>query len=142
MKDRAMQALHLLALEPIAETTADPNSYGFRPMRATRDAIGQCYTALSNSHRASWVLDADISGCFDNISRDWMLANIPMDKAILRKWLTSGFTWKGQMFATEAGTPQGGIISPVLANMTLDGMEEALVARFGRRAPQRPAELR
>ena len=134
MKDRAMQALYLCALEPIAETTADPNSYGFRPMRASRDAIGHCYTALSNSHRASWVLDADISGCFDNISHDWMLANIPMDKAILRKWLTSGFVWKGQMFATEAGTPQGGIISPVLANMTLDGMQQVLVAQFGKKS--------
>jgi RNA-directed DNA polymerase len=118
MTDRAMQALHLLALEPIAETTADPNSYGFRPMRASRDAIGHCYTALSNSHRAPWVLDADISGCFDNISHDWMLANIPMDKAILRKWLTSGFIWKGQMFATEAGTPQGGIATPRTQKVT------------------------
>ena len=137
MTDRAMQALHLLALEPIAETTADPNSYGFRPMRASRDAIGHCYTALSNSHRASWVLDADISGCFDNISHDWMLANIPMDKAILRKWLKAGFIWEGRMFATEAGTPQGGIISPVLANMTLDGMQQALVARFGKKSTSR-----
>jgi RNA-directed DNA polymerase len=133
MKDRAMQALHLLALEPIAETSADPNSYGFRPMRASRDAIGHCYAALSNSYRASWVLDADISGCFDNISHDWMLANIPMDKAILRKWLKSGFVWKGQLFATEAGTPQGGIISPTLANMTLDGMDRLLVSHFGRK---------
>jgi RNA-directed DNA polymerase len=133
MKDRAMQALYLLALEPVAEATADPNSYGFRPMRATRDAIGHCHTALSNSHRATWVLDADISGCFDNISHDWMLANIPMDKVILRKWLKSGFIWKGQMFATEAGTPQGGIISPVLANMTLDGMQQALIAQFGKK---------
>lgn len=137
MTDRAMQALHLLALEPIAETTADPNSYGFRPMRASRDAIGHCYTALSNSHRAPWVLDADISGCFDNISHDWMLTNIPMDKVVLRKWLNSGFIWKGRMFATEAGTPQGGIISPVLANMTLDGMQQALVARFGKKSTSR-----
>jgi len=142
MKDRAMQALHLLALEPIAETTADPNSYGFRPMRATRDAMGQCYTVLSNSHRAPWVLDADISGCFDNISHDWMIANIPMDKVILRKWLTSGFIWKGQMFATAAGTPQGGIISPVLANMTLDGLEQVLVARFGKKSTSRASRAK
>jgi RNA-directed DNA polymerase len=131
MKDRAMQALHLLALEPIAETTADPNSYGFRPERASRDAIEQCFIALAKKHSPQWVLDADISGCFDNISHDWMLVNIPMDKAILQKWLKSGFVWQGQLFPTEAGTPQGGIISPTLANMTLDGMERILAKHFG-----------
>ena len=131
MKDRAMQALHLLALEPIAETTADPNSYGFRVERASRDAAGQCFTMLSQAGSAQWVLDADISGCFDNISHDWLLTNIPMDKVVLQKWLKSGFVWKGQMFPTVAGTPQGGIISPTLANMTLDGMERTLERRFG-----------
>lgn len=131
IKDRATQALHLLALEPIAETTGDPDSYGFRVERASRDAAGQCFTALSQANSAQWVLDADISGCFDNISHDWLLANIPMDKAVLQKWLKSGFVWKGQMFPTEAGTPQGGIISPTLANMTLDGMERTLEKRFG-----------
>jgi len=131
MKDRAMQALHLLALEPISETRADPNSYGFRPGRASRDAAVQCSNALARKDSAPWVLDADISGCFDNISHEWMIANIPMDKEILRKWLKAGFIWKGQMFPTESGTPQGGIISPVLANMTLDGMERRLTERFG-----------
>jgi RNA-directed DNA polymerase len=131
MKDRAMQALHLLALEPIAETTGDPNSYGFRVERASRDAAGQCFTMLSQAGSAQWVLDADISGCFDNISHNWLLTNIPMDKVVLQKWLKSGFVWKGQMFPTVAGTPQGGIISPTLANMTLDGMERTLERRFG-----------
>lgn len=112
MRDRAMQALHLLALEPVAESTADPNSYGFRPKRATRDAAAQCFTALSRKYSAPWVLDADITGCFDNISHEWLLANIPMDKAVLRKWLKSGFMWKGKMFPTETGTPQGGIMTP------------------------------
>jgi RNA-directed DNA polymerase len=68
MKDRAMQALHLLALEPISETTADPNSYGFRPERASRDAAEQCFQALRQRVSAEWVLDADISGCFDHAS--------------------------------------------------------------------------
>ena len=68
MKDRAMQALHLLALEPIAETTADPNSYGFRVERASRDAAGQCFTTLSQANSAQWVLDADIRGCLDAAS--------------------------------------------------------------------------
>jgi RNA-directed DNA polymerase len=130
MKDRAMQALHLLALEPIAETTADPNSYGFRPERASRDAAEQCFRTLSRRNSAQWVLDADISGCFDNISHDWLLARIPMDRAILRSWLKAGFVWQGRMFPTEAGTPQGGVISPVLANMTLDGLETRLREHF------------
>ena len=138
MQDRAMQALHLLALLPVAETQADPNSYGFRPERASRDAIGQCFKVLANrTNRAQWVLDADIAGCFDNISHDWLLANIPMDKAVLKKWLESGFVWKNQMFPTEAGTPQGGIISPTLANMTLDGLEPTLLRHFGIKRPQK-----
>ena len=126
MKDRAMQALHLLALEPVAETTADPNSYGFRPERASRDAAVQCYTALARKSSSKWVLDADISGCFDNISHDWIVTNTPMDKVTLRKWLKSGFIENGKLFATEAGTPQGGIISPTISNMTLDGMEQII----------------
>ena len=132
MIDRAMQALHLLALLPIAETTADPNSYGFRPYRAARDAVGQCFLVLKTGRRtAEWVLDADISGCFDEISKDWLVANIPMDKAILQKWLNSGYMQDGKWFETRAGTPQGGIISPTLANMTLDGMETLLRGHFG-----------
>lgn len=131
MKDRAMQALYLLALEPVAETTADWNSYGFRPERATRDAAGQCFITLSRKVSPRYVLEADITGCFDHISHDWMLNHIPMDKGMLRKWLKSGFVWKKKLYPTEAGTPQGGIISPTLANMTLDGMERLLISRFG-----------
>lgn len=131
MKDRAMQALHLLALEPIAESTDDHNSYGFRPGRATRDAAEKCFNVFAKKKSPAWVLDADVSGCFDNISHEWMVANIPMDKAILRKWLKAGFVENNQMFATEAGTPQGGIISPTLANMTLDGMQKLLADHFG-----------
>lgn len=131
MQDRAMQALYLLALLPVAETRADPNSYGFRPERASQDAAEQCFTVLGNRNRAQWVLDADIAGCFDNISHDWLLANIPMDKAVLAEWLKSGFVWNNQMFPTKAGTPQGGIISPTLANMTLDGLEPMLLQHFG-----------
>src|SRR5277367_1098474 len=78
MTDRAMQALHLLTLEPIAETTADPNSYGFRPKRSTADAIEQCFKALAKSTSAKYVLEADIKACFDEISHDWMIAHIPM----------------------------------------------------------------
>jgi RNA-directed DNA polymerase len=130
MKCRAMQALHLLALEPIAETTADLNSYGFRPERATADAGEQCFNSLAKKTSAEWVLEADIQSCFDKISHDWMIANIPTDKAILKKWLKAGFVYQNVLFPTDAGTPQGGIISPVAANMTLDGLEAMLAEKF------------
>ncbi len=109
MKCRAMQALYLLALEPIAETLADKNSYGFRPKRSTVDAIEQCHHVLCRKVSARWVLEGDIKGCFDNICHQWMLDNIPMDKAILRKWLKAGYMEDGKLFSTEAGTPQGGL---------------------------------
>lgn len=133
MLDRAMQALYLLALEPISETLADRNSYGFRPVRATADAIEQCFINLSRKNSAEWVLEGDIKGCFDNISHDWLLANIPLDKQVLRRWLKAGYMESGGLHATKAGTPQGGIISPVLANMALDGLEEVLEAHFGKK---------
>ena len=126
IRDRGMQALYKLALEPVAETTADLNSYGFRPERSTADAAEACFKALAKKASPKWILEGDIKGCFDNISHDWMIANISMDKVILRKWLKAGFMDKGALFPTEAGTPQGGIISPILANMALDGLEKLL----------------
>ncbi|MGH9916030.1 MAG: reverse transcriptase domain-containing protein, partial [Pyrinomonadaceae bacterium] len=131
MTDRAMQALYLLALAPIAETKGDPNSYGFRIERSTADAMGQLFVCLSKKVSAQWILEADIQGCFDHINHDWMLANVPMDKAILRKWLKAGVIHKGQLQATDAGTPQGGIISPTLANTALDGLETQLKQYLG-----------
>lgn len=134
MKDRAMQALYLFALAPVAETTADRKSFGFRPERSTADAIEQCHNALSARHCAEWVLEGDIKGCFDHISHDWMLRHIPMEKRVLQKWLKSGYMENRVLFPTEAGTPQGGIISPTLANMTLDGLEKELAERFPKRS--------
>jgi len=126
MRDRAMHAVHLLALEPISETKADRNSYGFRPERATQDAIKQCFIILSKRASSKWILEGDIKGCFDNINHEWLIDNIPMDKKILRKWLKAGYIHKRILYPTDAGTPQGGIISPTLANMTLDGLEAEL----------------
>ncbi|MCX4173578.1 MULTISPECIES: group II intron reverse transcriptase/maturase [Paraburkholderia] len=140
MRCRAMQALHLLALEPVAETTADLNSYGFRPERSTADAGGQCFISLAKKASAEWVLEADIQGCFDKISHDWMIANIPTDKVILKKWLKAGYVYQNELFPTDAGTPQGGIISPVAANMTLDGLEAMLAEKFPR-AKQRGLKM-
>ncbi len=130
MKDRAMQALFKLALEPIEETTGDLNSYGFRPERATADAISQCFIVLSRNCSPQWILEGDIKGCFDNISHDWLLKNIPMDKTILSKWLKAGYVTNKELFPTTSGTPQGGIISPILSNITLDGLEKLLKNTF------------
>ncbi|SFA93538.1 group II intron reverse transcriptase/maturase [Collimonas sp. OK607] len=118
MKDRAMQALHLLALDPVLETLSDPNSYGFRKNRSTADAMSQIFILTSRKGSARWVLDADIEGFFDNINHDWMLDNIGMDKSILRKWLKSGVVDRKQLLATTAGTPQGGIITPPTTEQT------------------------
>ena len=126
MKDRAMQTLYSYALQPIAETTADPNSYGFRVGRGTHDAIEQCFTDLNKGKSPVWILEGDIKGCFDHISHEWLLRNIPMDKGILRKWLKCGYIETRRLFPTEEGTPQGGTISPTLMNMTLDGLERKL----------------
>lgn len=128
MKCRAMQALYLLALEPIAEITADKNAYGFRPLRSTADAISQCFTALSRKRSAQYILEGDIRACFDSISSQWLINNTPMDKTILRKWLAAGYIEKGKRYPTLMGTPQGGIISPTLLNVTLSGLEQTVKA--------------
>jgi len=150
LHDRAMQALYLLALEPIAETTADPNSYGFRRGRSCADAIAQCFNLYSHKQSRQWVLEADIEGCFDHIRHEWLLTHIPLDKGILRKWLEAGYLEKQVFHPTSEGTPQGGIISPVLANMALDGLEEELRRHFpllqkrieGQLIPYRPSLVR
>ena len=123
MFDRSIQALYKLALEPIAEVVADKNSYGFRPKRSTQDAMKQVWLCTSKKNGGEWILEADIKGCFDNISHQWMYDNIPLDNRLLKQWLKSGFIKDDTLFPTDAGTPQGGIISPILANMVLDGIE-------------------
>jgi len=118
----------MLALAPVAETGADRNSYGFREGRCCADAIGQCFNALAKSYAPVWVLEGDIKSCFDDISHTWLLDHIPMDRRILGQWLRAGFMENQRLFPTTAGTPQGGIASPVLANLTLDGLEPAIRA--------------
>jgi RNA-directed DNA polymerase len=130
MTDRAMQALYLLGLDPIAETQADGHSYGFRLERCCADAIEQCHLLLGNPRGPRWILEGDIKSCFDRIGHDWLLRHIPMDKGILRSWLQASFLEEGIRFDTTEGTPQGGIISPVLANRTLDGLQALLAKHF------------
>jgi RNA-directed DNA polymerase len=130
MTDRAMQALYLLGLDPIAESQADGHSYGSRLERRCADALDQVHNSVSNRHGPQWILGGDIKACFDRISHDWLLAHIPMDRQLLRRWLEAGFLEKHAWFATTEGTPQGGIISPALANWTLDGLQRLLAERF------------
>jgi RNA-directed DNA polymerase len=129
MIDRGQQALHLLALDPVVETTADRNSYGFRQKRSCADAIGQCFITLGSAN-PQWILEADIKSCFDRISQDWLLNHVSMDRVILKKWLTSGYMEKHVLHETTEGTPQGGIISPALANCALDGLERLLKEEY------------
>jgi RNA-directed DNA polymerase len=130
MYDRAMQALYALALSPVAEVMADICSFGFRKYRSAHDACQYAFICLSKKNSAQWVLEGDIKGCFDNINHDWLLDNIPMDKSTLKQFLKSGFIYNRNLNPTKAGTPQGGIISPILANMTLDGLEKAIASRY------------
>lgn len=128
MLTRAMQALHLLALEPVSETLADKNAYGFRPKRSCADAIEQLFIIFAKRVSPQWVLEGDIKLCFDKIDHQWLLQNIPMEKSMLAKWLEAGYVEKSTLFPTIAGTPAGGIISPTLLTITLKGLEEALKA--------------
>jgi len=132
MKDRAMQTLYKLALDPIAETLADRTSFGFRRFRGAHDAMEYAFTLLARRNSPQWILEGDIKGCFDNISHQWLAENVQMNKHILQTFLEAGFVYKNKLFPTEAGAAQGGTISPTLANITLDGMDKALQERFWR----------
>lgn len=123
VKDRVMQAIVKMALEPEWESRFEPNSYGFRPGRSCHDAIEAIHGTLNKRGGSKWVLDADIKGCFDNIDHDALLERIPVFRSVIRRWLKAGVVDMGRHHETPAGTPQGGIISPVLMNIALDGLE-------------------
>ena len=129
-RDRAMQALHLLCLDPVSESIMDTSSFGFRKHRSAKDASEHLFNCLSTKFSAKWVLEGDIKGCFDNISHDWVQENIIMNKKILKQFLKSGYVYKQNLYPTKAGTPQGGIISPTLANLTLNGMATMLKQKY------------
>lgn len=131
MPNRAQQACHLLTLDPIAETYADPHSFGFRSERGCHDAIGYIFKILVRKGSPQWILEGDIKSCFDEINHEWLKENVHMDKSVLQEWLKAGFMEGKKLFPTKAGTPQGGIASPTLANITLDGLEKTLKEKFG-----------
>jgi len=132
MKDRVMQCLVKLALEPEWEATFEPNSFGFRPGRSVHDAavavkhgLGAAGAGRKNQKpRCSWILDADIQSFFDEIDHNVILCRTPVFRRVIQSWLQAGF-FSGKLFnPTERGTPQGGVISPLLANIALHGMED------------------
>jgi len=131
-----MQALYLLGLDPVAEVLADGRSFGFRKERSCADACQHAFCVLAKRDSAQWVLEGDIKSCFDRIDHEWLLRRVPMERGILRKWLKSGYMEKDVFHETEDGTPQGGIVSPVLANLALDGLDEALRRRYPKNRAQ------
>jgi RNA-directed DNA polymerase len=138
-KDRVMQAIVKAALEPEWEARFEANSYGFRPGRGTMDAIEAIHITLSQRGSSRWILDADISGCFDNIDQEVLLAKLPVFTTTLRRWLRAGVVDLGDFSPTDTGTPQGGVISPLLANVALDGMERLFDAQWPDGRPKTPS---
>jgi RNA-directed DNA polymerase len=129
MRDRAEQALAKLALEPEWEAQFEPNSYGFRPGRSTHDAIQAIFNAVYRQPK--YVLDADIAQCFDRIDHQALVTKLntfPFMRRAIRAWLKAGVMEDGELFPTEKGSPQGGVISPLLANVALHGLEEVAAA--------------
>jgi RNA-directed DNA polymerase len=126
--DRCIQAMVKNALEPSWEARFEGSSYGFRPGRGCHDAIEKIYRLALPNRRKKWVVDADIKGAFDHISHDFLLTTLgPVPgRALIRQWLKAGYMEKGRIYDTPEGTPQGGVISPLLANIALHGMEDAL----------------
>lgn len=132
IKDRCLQAIVKNALEPCWEEQFEGTSYGFRPGRSTHDAIEKIYLAVRPNKKKKWVLDADIKGCFDNINHNKLMeiiGNFPGRK-IINLWLKAGYVDNSVFHKQESGTPQGGIISPLLANIALHGMEQALGIKY------------
>lgn len=133
IKNRVAQAIVKNALEPSWEARFESHSYGFRPGRSTHDAIEQCWRRLNRHCKDRWVLDADVKSAFDNISHDFILqrlGNIPA-RGLIKQWLKAGYVEAELFHDTTSGVQQGGVISPVLANVALDGIQELIGSKVG-----------
>jgi len=128
--DRAMQALYLLGLDPVSETMLDSSSFGFRKRRSSKDASAYLFKLLGGNYSAKWILEGDIKGCFDNISHQWLLDNVIMNKRVLNQFLKAGYIHKNKLYPTKSGAPQGGIISAALSNIVLDGMAKMIKNKY------------
>ncbi|MDJ0554626.1 MAG: group II intron reverse transcriptase/maturase [Microcoleaceae cyanobacterium MO_207.B10] len=130
VRDRVQQAIVKNSLEPEWEAVFEPNSYGFRPKRSCHDAIMQCYSRLNTGNADRWVLDVDLKGFFDNINHETIINLIDSFPArkLIKDWLQAGFIDNGVKYETLKGTPQGGVISPLLTNIGLHGLEELITS--------------
>ena len=148
LSNRAAQALVKLALQPEWEARFEPNSYGFRPGRSCHDAVGAIFSSIRIQPK--FVLDADIAKCFDRIDHRALLhklATFPSLRRAIKGWLKAGVVDDGELFPTDEGTPQGGVVSPLLANIALHGLEEAITKAYPRHQEakgvfQRPTVVR
>ena len=131
IRDRAMQTLYQFTLSPIAEATGDASSFAYRSGRSARGAVHQCLLNLTQQDDPLWILKCDIKSCFDRISHEWLLEHIPMDREMLRRFLKCGYIEQGRFYPTVRGIPQGGCLSSVFCNMTLDGLEPLIKQTFG-----------
>lgn len=134
MYDRAMQTLFGLSLSPIESVTSDRTSFGFKPYRSTKDACAYLFNCLSRKTSPTWIVEGDIKSCFDEINHEWITNNVPMNKGVLNEFLKGGYIENYRLFPTTKGTPQGGTISPIIANITLNGIEKELGKKFYSRA--------
>jgi len=132
VQDRCLQAMVKNALEPAWEAKFEGISYGFRPGRSCHDAIGKIYLLARPNKTKKWILDADIKSAFDTISHEYLLKTIGAvpGKELIKQWLKAGYVEQEMFHATEQGTPQDGVISPLLANIALHGMEEAIGVKY------------
>ena len=128
--DRAMQALFLIALDPVIETLADKHAYGFRLYRNSQDAIRDMLYNFNFTNGNQWLMKADVKECFDNISHEWLMNNLIFDKRLLHSILTCGYVHQNEFHTLSAGIPQGGVLSPVIVNFTLTGFEKILRYKY------------
>ncbi len=128
--DKAIQILYAFSLDPVAESVGERKSFAFRKGRSMLDAHAYICKALRGSHPPEWVLRADIKSCYDSISHDWLLKHIPMDKKVLHEFLRAGFVDCGKLFPTKIGVSQGSTLSPILGNMTLDGLQKYIFSHL------------
>lgn len=129
--DRAVQALYLIAVEPVVEHFAGKHDYGCRLYRSSQDTVRDVVSNFGFDTGMSYFLKADVKQCFDHLSHSWILEHSPMNRKLLKKIMKSGYIWNGKYYPTDEGMPQGGVLSPALTNLCLNGFEFIIERKYG-----------